>query len=80
MKPVIMIPDDTSIVYTQSSLIAETLVKMINSTGWQSNLDVLESLTLTIDPGKMKANRMGDLLVIYSREARIPRIPNAGST
>jgi DNA-binding NarL/FixJ family response regulator len=68
MTRVIMIPDDTSIVYTQSSLTAETLVQTINSTGWQSNLEVLESLTLLIDPGKMKASRMGDLVVFYSRE------------
>ncbi len=34
----------------------------------QSNLEVLESLTLTIDPAAMKASSMGDLVLIYSRE------------
>jgi DNA-binding NarL/FixJ family response regulator len=72
MTRVIMIPDDTSIIYTQSSLSAETLMQTINSTGWQSNLEVLESLTLMIDPGKMKASRMGDLVVIYCREREYP--------
>jgi DNA-binding NarL/FixJ family response regulator len=72
MTRVIMIPDDTSIVYTQSSLTAETLMQSINSTGWQSNLEVLESLTLMIDPAKMIASRMGDLVVIYSRERESP--------
>jgi DNA-binding NarL/FixJ family response regulator len=69
---VIMIPDDTSIIYTQSSLTAETLMQSINSTGWQSNIEVLESLTLMIDPAKMIASRMGDLVVIYSRERESP--------
>jgi len=72
MTLVIMIPDDTSIVYTQSSLTAETLVQSISPTGWKSNLEVLESLTLMIDPGKMKASRMEDLVVIYSRERESP--------
>jgi DNA-binding NarL/FixJ family response regulator len=68
MTRIIMIPDDNSIIYTRSSLAAETIVRSINSSGWQSNLEVLESLTLTIDPGSMQASSMGDLVLIYSRE------------
>ena len=43
MTHVITIPDDHSIVFTQSSLTAETLVQSINSAGWQSGLEFLES-------------------------------------
>lgn len=68
MTRVIMIPDDSSIIYTNSSLTAETLVQALNSQSPESNLEVLESLTLTIDPAKMKASRAGDLVVIFARE------------
>jgi len=68
MTRVIMIPNDSSIIYTQSSLTPETLVQTINSGDWQSHLEVLESLTLTLDPAQMKASSMGDMVMIYARE------------
>ena len=68
MTRVIMIPDDSSIIYTNSSLTAETLVEALNSASPESNLEVLESLTLTLDPARMRASRAGDLVVIFSRE------------
>jgi DNA-binding NarL/FixJ family response regulator len=68
MTRVIMIPNDSSIIYTQSSLTPETLVQTINSGDWRSHLEVLESLTLTLDPAEMKASAMGDMVMIYARE------------
>ena len=72
MTRIIMIPDDSSIIYTRSTLAPETIVRSINSDGVQSNLEVLESLTLTIDPAAMQASSMGDLVLIYSRPLSSP--------
>jgi DNA-binding NarL/FixJ family response regulator len=80
MTRIIMIPDDTSIIYTSSSLATETIVQSINSAGLQSNLEVLESLRLTIDPAAMQASNMGDLVLIYSRGQGSARNPGNDSS
>lgn len=79
MTRIIMIPDDNSIIYTRSSLPAETIVRSINASGWRSNLEVLESLTLIIDPESMRASSMGDVVLVYARGHSPASLPGDGA-
>lgn len=67
MTHVLIIPDENSMMMMRSPIAPEKLIESINTGAWHSSLAILESLQLVLDPEKLQASRMGQLVVITPR-------------
>ncbi len=74
MTRVLIIPDDSSMMMMRSPIPPEKLIESINTGSWHSSLAILESLQLVLDPEKLQASRMGQLVVITPRNS-VSRVP-----